>query len=591
MEKKEVELDPEYDVPPCYVKFFNKKTPPPQSPAPDSGLDSDPKPQKNQKLPVITIQTTKEKNKDCTVATIPNSIKLSDADLKKFTSYLQKRFNSRANYKKNPLKIIISGTKPDELKDEIQSFFKLDNVEFEFSLSKIKVKENFQVFLMPIDDGVEVSWKQHGSPKNLEDDFEKLVRDSWEAPITNNSTHKEARFTINGILSDAVKDYFMNKYTMQDKQILTINSEHKEPNYNPEFVIDCKKPLKQIERFDNGKKTYFSELTSTIFDLLTAQQNRYGQKKFNNNLKFSRIGPDKNGKIKWTTIINPRKKFSKSSILNSHSLNIGDKAIVTYQDNKTIRGFITEIDQETALITAKFLLSSNEKPPGFDEELPETHNKDSSDYDDDDEEETNDVENVNYKKFLAENNIVIHDDKDEEEEIVDEEKEENRINEIVEQTQKELNDDKNDEEEDFYDDNYIENDDGLYTIYFEKSEAFFEKCAKALLCLYDSHSEIRNVITKNDRYDDQNKTDKTISLQDASINLTDSPFLTNQQKKDQDYLKKLQITPSREQKKSIEMILSNKISVVHGPPGTGKTFSLSLFVYHLLTRLKEDEKR
>ena len=104
MEKKELKLDPVHDVPLCYARFFDKKTPPPppQSPGPDSDLNSDPKPHTDQKIPVITIQTTKEKNKDCTVATFPNSIKLSDADLKKFTSYLPKRFQSRANYKKNP---------------------------------------------------------------------------------------------------------------------------------------------------------------------------------------------------------------------------------------------------------------------------------------------------------------------------------------------------------------------------------------------------------------------------------------------------------------------------------------------------------
>lgn len=569
MEKKEVEFDEKLDVPKCYTSFF-KSSPKSAGDANTSSKSSESKSKsKKNDAPVIKIKPMKEKNKDNTVATFPDSIKFPSKKLNQFQRDLRRQFSADVSYKENPLKISVSGNRPEELKEAIESFFELPaNVIFEIEEKKISVKSDFKLFLTPTENGVIVTWSQRGSPHNLEDHLQQTSEEKWETTFQNESTKKEGKFIIFNVSKEIVRNHFMNTFDIDFKQIIDQELElPHEPKYHNELEFNYPNPLKQIQSDILSRNRYFYEMAATIIELLENNKKFYRKKEFHDNLEFTRVGTDRKGRFhKWNATIDAKKVFPLDNL--SRALNLFDNVFVTYRNEKQIRGQIIEIDLFTGLVTARFLLAPDEKPPGYNETNEQSNIITVTDSDDengnDDEEEQNEMEKKEYEEFLR-NKIDLNKVDAEEEDEKDEAKEEERIIELVSKAKSSLKNEEEEEEE------IIENKDGAYLIYFEKSEAFYEKCARALLCLRDSHTEIRRAITDNGYYEGDSR---TIKIKDEPIDLGKSAVIVN-----------------REQKLSIEMILSNKISIVHGPPATGKSFLIGLSIYHILKRTREDEKQ
>ena len=601
MEKREIQLDEKLGVPICYVKFFGKKG----SPTPDN-QDNNTKPNSEKSKPTILIKITKEKNKNYTVASFPSSLKFQSKILKQFQKNLNNKFSTGANIKEKPeIVISVSGKRAEELREEIEAFFDLpDDIEFKMPVSKIDANRDFKIFIKlgEDDDTVNVTWKQRGAPKNIEDTFQKVIYEELKAEFTNYSTHKDAIFSIKGVSSEYIKNYFLNNYTMDPNQIEVMQYQPgSEPKYHYELFFDYKNPLSEMEQtfINQKKKRYFTEMSHTISDLYQFQKDKYLKKKFYDDLEFTRV-PDRNSKNKWTTKINARKIFSIDQLSAGFAIKEKDLVHVTYHNRDRIKGKIVEIDKETGIVTASFILESGQKPPGVD--------IDEDEYSDEElerrEQEMKEQERREYEELMKRNQgETVHvetpqqqEEDEEEEEIVDD-KEEARLNDIFIHNENLIaNGFVDDDDRDYR--NIDNNNDGRYHIYFEVVDSFYEKCAQSLLCFNDynksesdSFQQIKNIIVGNDNYDDQNKTDKKLSYKEVSVDLTNSEFLTDVDRKNQSLLSKLVIKPTREQKKCVEMILSNNLSIIHGPPGTGKTYSLGLFVYHLLTRSTDEKRR
>lgn len=72
------------------------------------------------------------------------------------------------------------------------------------------------------------------------------------------------------------------------------------------------------------------------------------------------------------------------------------------------------------------------------------------------------------------------------------------------------------------------------------------------------------------------------------LDLTNSEYLTDEEKSNKEFMNHLQLKLTKSQKDCIEMVLTNHLSIIEGRPGCGKTTTIGLIIYNLL---KNSNKR
>lgn len=102
--------------------------------------------------------------------------------------------------------------------------------------------------------------------------------------------------------------------------------------------------------------------------------------------------------------------------------------------------------------------------------------------------------------------------------------------------------------------------------------------------------QIKNIITNENLDRTFNKSSNEVIINDASF-LTNSQFITDSDRQNPNIMKYLKIDETSTQTKCVEMVIQISVSIVHGPPGCGKTSTIGLFVYHLLNLSKNEKRR
>lgn len=148
-----------------------------------------------------------------------------------------------------------------------------------------------------------------------------------------------------------------------------------------------------------------------------------------------------------------------------------------------------------------------------------------------------------------------------------------------------INDDYNSDSDDENDKNA-----GDYTILFQPNDVQYRRSALGLLVLNQmpSTSPIKTIISNESFSKKINVINEDFEEHEIECKMTFESRYWNRLSASEKNILNISYTDS--QKDCIKMILNHNISIVHGPPGCGKTFSIALFVYNLI-RYSQHHKR
>ena len=399
------------------------------------------------------------------------------------------------------------------------------------------------------------------------DQFKKKLSD-FKLKSECNKTNDRIEFLIQGYCIKDFSKYFEANWKMKEPQVIIIEEkrdpEVSVPPENTNYKI--KNPYNtMINKFNNidyddtytddgrRKPNYYREMSETIQEAYRMDLHKLKSIEIKTNLKFEKLirkkeekeeeetSKDEEIEDNWITKFNVLSRFSIDGIQNGRFLFNGDKVVVTYKErNGTIEGTI--ISNIKGEVTAIFKLKEGQLPPG----VTSTE-----------EEENNEIQNVDNDKIEEEEKLVNNDDDD---------------------------DDDDDEEED------DENDDekNPYTITFKPNTSAYERYALGLLILDSMNQCPIKKIIENNHFDRSINEIKGVDVEISNRMEFEPKYLNELTEEER---KKITVPLTLSQKECVELILKNHISIVHGPPGCGKTFSIGLFVYHLLKQSNNPKKR
>ncbi|KAK8860807.1 Regulator of nonsense transcripts 1-like protein [Tritrichomonas musculus] len=596
----EINLDPKYHVPLCYVKFFEKKKGPENNNEQHVQFSLPPGAPMKDIIFKIEVDKKKGKKTSTTVSWDPKKKTLTKDQINDLKS-LQKEFGTNCTVEKDS--IVFFGTFDEELKVYLVEHFDVKDDQISVKIPKPEVPNFFNITIIVKDgsDFTKVKWNpktwKNATYKQFVDEFRAAIVEELQLPEPEEFERKANHiFTIQGTqITNNLIEYFTKTWSIDPKQInVQTKSVDKEPLISPEIdQPHIKNPLRKMSRFfsDFDTFSYYKRMADTIEASYSYEKERLENFEIKTNLNFIKSGSDggsdKDGKNAWVTSFSVLNAVSIDGIASGRFLSEGDTVLIRYMHRRRpLRGSILEIKR--GKVTALFKIKYRRVPPGCKPNAQEKEEEDCSESDSDFEE--NDEETVKKKE-------------NEEEEEGDEKSNENTKNKEEEDADDDDYDDYNDDDEEEEENNEEEEDlkkidndindinKNPYTIKFLPSDSVYQRCALALLNLYEMHnSPIKKIISGEQVNASSNKSNNEV-INDASFDLTDSSYLDEEDRQNPSFMKFLKLEATISQTRCVEMILQNCISIVHGPPGCGKTSSISLFVYHLLKKAVSEKKR
>ena len=563
MRRSNISLDPKLGIPFCYAKFFKH-----------SNKDDQSQQQNNF---IIHIEVNKKKGRrKSTIATWdPKDKRCTSKELSEIKTTLQQTFQTTCTVKEKPkISIELFGNKPDELKYFLIDYFELNEENVQIKSFKLDISKNYKMIIID-DEPLEISWCPRFEPKNMEEKFKDIIQNNWKIDFTFEATHKKTTFKIKKYYMQEVLKFFTDTWNMSYDQI-----EFQERNIQlkrePTQIVEIdfnypRDPFNEMkETFsDFKKKTYFKEMCETIVDMHSLEKEKYKKLTIKTDLEFKKMKNNKKGSNFWMTQFDATKRFSIDRLESGHGVTEGDTVVIQYRNN-TIRGIIKDI--EKGIVTANFLIPYGSVPPGY--EGKETGNASDDEDNNEEEEDEDEKDKREYEEFIK-NQMNKEEEEKKEKEIINDDE---NIDEILENAIKEA------EKDDEIDKN------GKYLISFERSDIIYQRSALGLLNLNSmASSPIKNIII-SDNIRNSAK-DNKITIENASFDLTKSEFINNDDRKNEKFMKIIKMKAKIQQTRCVEMVMNNHISVIHGPPGCGKTSSIGLFIYHLLRQSMGEKKR
>lgn len=570
--KIEVIIDPDTDVPECYSIYFQKK--------------SRQKPIESSFLFKIVVEKKRGRKMSTTVSWDPKKTNLTKDQIENLKN-LQKELGTNATLEKNSM--VYFGNFTDFLKDYLVDTFEIAEDKIIIVLPKPSVPPHFNIKIVAKegDEITTVKWNpvmwQTKAYQQFVDEFRETIVNVFKLPKPDEiERKKKCVFTIraNGI-TKKLTDYFTNVWLIDPKQIdLIKESLPHEPVITPEIEQShIKNPLREMIEFfsDFDQSSYYKRMAITIDANCLYEKKRLENLIIRTDLKFKRSGPkngsDQSGKNAWVTKFNVLKAVSIDGIASGRFLSEGDNVMIRFGNRKRfMKGSIVQVKK--GVVTALFKIKYGRVPPGWKHNSQEKEDSGSDEYNDSD----YDYDNENNENNDNEN----------------EEEEDNNDDDDFDDYYDYYDYDKDEEEDENAESKSDESNDitkNPYSITFQPNDSIYQRCALALLNLYEMpNSPIKKIITGEQISAAANKSNDT-EIGDSSFDLTDSEFLSEEDKNNQEFMKFLKFDATFSQTRCVEMILQNNISIVHGPPGCGKTSSISLFVYHLLPKIINDKKR
>lgn len=569
LRRVEVVLDPKTQVPLCYSKFFRVQ---------ETIM-------KNYMI-VITIRTNKRLNKKTTteISWDPQNNPFNDKKLKDIESELKNYFSTTCTTV-DKCKFVLFGSFIHAKK------FLIDK----YGIKDDKIRLNFQTNVVPPFFKVtlvtklglyntRISWDTNKwtdeSYKDFVEEFRLKLKDFGLKSICN-KTNCKIEFVIDDNCINKFVEYFKGAWHMRNDQFVITeiprDNEKKIDSENDNYKI--KDPYnKMIYEFkDFPDDSYYYQMSETIQDAYKIDYHKFDSIKIKANLILEKTGSetikkdDEESKTEsydyWVTKIDVLSRFSIDGIQMGRFLFKGDKVLIQYKERgKIIEGRIILFKRGN--VTVLFKLPKDELPPGVKISDVKDEEKNEQAKDDDDEEEEEKFEDY-YQKVEKSNRRGFLDNDD---------------NEYDYDNENMLNDGD-------YDFNEEEDSEPPYIVTFRPDDTVYRRYGLGLLSLKSMSSTPLKKIIKTTYFDRSineitDDGDEFIEIENKMVfepNYLDR--LSEEEKK------KIEMPLTSSQKTSVKMILENYISVVHGPPGCGKTFSIGLFVYHLLKQSHESNPK
>ena len=548
-------IDPTYDVPYCYVKFFEKKNKKPDDNENPEKHKNPEKPEPSFKL-IIKVDNKKGKKTSTTISWDCKDIPFPNKKLTDLESELKKDFNTTCTAKDNS--IVMFGNFADKLTEYFFDKYNISENQILVIVPKPEVPKYFKITISTKDGEPYTrvkwdprAWKDQTYQKFVDDFKSEVINHHNIEPQIEKERKTKVVYLIPDVdLSNHLFTYFKESWKMDPSSQIELDrkSRDKERSHEDEIPnIYSKQPYDQmVDRFkDKEEENYCVKMAKTIQDAYEVDQKRLENYIIKTDLKFEKSGSDKNGKNIWVTSFNVLKRISIDGIHSGRLISEGDEVCIQYKERKrTIQGLVVSINKGT--VTALFKIPYGRVPPGCQHDP----NEKEEGQDDD-----NDDENKSISHLPSDDDSDKSQSDDEDSNIEEED-------EKVEQVQEEESDyeyDEEEEEEEIPDDG-DDNKNKPYSITFKPNSTTYKRSALALLHLDDMPScPIKNIITNENLDRTFNKSSNEVIINDASFDITNSKFITDSDRQNPNIMKHLKIDATSSQTKCVEMVSQDSV--------------------------------